>query len=80
MYELTPTLETAKAYDPDAVRQIKTVCVRIDAPDYFDRKVNELLRDGWKIAKRYTSPAKNDSEFSMLVAEMYKFINKNEVK
>lgn len=80
MYELTPTLETSKTYDPDSVRQIKTIVVRLDAADSFDRKVNALLRDGWKIAKRYTIAAQTDSEYTMLVAEMYRFANKNEVE
>lgn len=56
--------------------QIKTVVYRLTEATQFDRAVNELLRDGWKLERRYVvrgSRLANDKyHLNVLVAELIK--------
>lgn len=56
--------------------QIKTVVHRLTEGNTFDAEVNELLRDGWKLERRYVvrgSRLANDKyHLNMLVAELVK--------
>lgn len=45
------------------MKQIKTIKMRIEAPDEFDEAVNEAIAEGWELTKRYTIP-------SFFIAEM----------
>ena len=58
---------------PTKLRKIKTVCLRIEASEYFDKEVNEALADGWYLVKRYTVPGYNATEYTMLIAELQRY-------
>lgn len=70
---------TPKTYDPNIIRQIKTVTYRVEAPQAFDNQVNAALKEGWKLTRRYTMPAGTERDYAMLVAEMHRFVNKDEL-
>lgn len=36
------------------MKQIKTICTRMNNADEFDRKVNTAIKDGWTLIKRET--------------------------
>lgn len=56
--------------------QIKTVVYRLSEPTRFDQTVNDLLREGWKLERRYVvrgSRLANDKyHLNVLVAELVK--------
>ena len=45
------------------MKQIRTIKTRIEAPEEFDKTVNEAIAEGWELTKRYTIP-------SFFIAEM----------
>lgn len=49
--------------------EIKTIRINIDYVDDFDVLVNEALRDGWYLDKRYIMP-ESESKAPILIAEM----------
>ena len=49
--------------------EIKTIRTNIDACDHFDDLVNEAIRDGWYLEKRYILP-ESTSRYATLIAEM----------
>lgn len=68
--------------EPKKHKQIKTIAQKLNTTqntdfhtDKFDRAVNEALRDGWFLDKRYTLPARTEDKYSMLIAELQRFEN-----
>lgn len=57
------------------MKQIKTVTVRIDAAEQFDKEVNEALTEGWMLIKRDVLPPFDGTQHfvhRMLYAELEK--------
>ena len=55
--------------------QIKTVVGRIDNAKNFDAQVNEYLKDGWSLKRRYLSTPRQGGTlnyYRMLIAELVK--------
>lgn len=52
--------------------QIKTVWIRAEFPEEFDKAVNDLLSSGWKLKKREIYQSRIAERESMLYAELEK--------
>lgn len=39
------------------MKQIRTIKTRIEAPEEFDKAVNDAIVEGWELTKRYTIPS-----------------------
>ena len=39
------------------MKQIRTIKTRIEAPEEFDKTVNDAISEGWELTKRYTIPS-----------------------
>ena len=67
------------------MKLIKTIIKRRDLNDAFDRDVNEALRDGWVLVRRYISNGRTagvnepSTFYPVLVAELEKEIQSDRV-
>lgn len=55
-------------------KQIKTIRARLDNAGLFDEAVNDALADGWYLVKRYTLPNYAENTYTMLVAELQRYV------
>ena len=53
--------------------RIKTITRLLSYSNVFDKEVNDALREGWILAKRYMSIPRIDCENTMLIAELVKY-------
>lgn len=58
--------------------QIKTIWIRLENRDQFDKEVNEALQDGWDLDRTEVYPAKVSGYSSMIFALLTKHENKEE--
>lgn len=56
------------------IKQIKTICARVEFASNFDETVNLALAAGWYLVKRYTLPAYTSNINIMLVAELQRYV------
>lgn len=56
------------------IRQILTITRRLDDCEDFDKLVNEALQGGWYLVKRYALPARAENRYSMLIAELQRYV------
>lgn len=66
-------------YDPTVLRQVKTITGETINVEEFDAKVNQAIRDGWKLSKRYALPGIALGKGHTLIAEMSSYISRDEV-
>lgn len=56
-------------------RQIKTIRRQMEYAERFDEEVNEALREGWYLAKRYAVPMRVNTDATWLVAELQRYVD-----
>ena len=54
------------------MKQIKTICIRLNDADAFDKKVNEALEEGWMLTERRVLQPPTSDKYTMLYAELEK--------
>lgn len=52
--------------------EIKTVYCRANNNEYFDKEVNDLLEDGWKLGRIELNKSNTENKYSMLFALLFK--------
>lgn len=59
-------------------KQIKTIATSLVQADVaceaFDNEVNEALREGWFLDKRYTLPSRHNGVHTVLIAELQRYV------
>lgn len=62
------------------MKQIKTICIRLNAAKDFDHQVNEAIEEGWALIERKVLQPHTEDKYTMLYAELERFTEPDETE